>query len=98
MCAPFRVAAVCRKAGEPLVMEEVMVAPPFAGEVRIRIICTSLCYSDITFWKLKVRFTFAFLPSGCKMKKILMFACLVLDCYWVLLAGPASMLSENTGA
>ncbi|RVX16063.1 Alcohol dehydrogenase-like 7 [Vitis vinifera] len=48
-------AAVCWKAGEPLVMEEVMVAPPLAGEVRIRIICTSLCYSDITFWKLKVR-------------------------------------------
>ena len=52
------VAAVCWKAGEPLVMEEGMVAPPLAGEVRIRIICTSLCYSDITFWKLKVRFTF----------------------------------------
>ena len=50
------VAAVCWKAGEPLVMEEVMVAPPLAGEVRIRIICTSLCHSDITFWKLKVRF------------------------------------------
>lgn len=46
-------AAVCRKAGEPLVMEEVMVAPPEAHEVRIRIICTSLCHSDITFWKLK---------------------------------------------
>lgn len=51
-------AAVCWKAGEPLVMEEVMVAPPLAGEVRIRIICTSLCYSDITFWKLKD-------PPGC---------------------------------
>ncbi|KAL6317886.1 hypothetical protein AAG906_030640 [Vitis piasezkii] len=46
-------AAVSRKAGEPLVMEEVMVAPPMAGEVRIRIICTSLCHSDLTFWKLK---------------------------------------------
>ena len=51
------VAAVSRKAGEPLVMEEVMVAPPMAGEVRIRIICTSLCHSDLTFWKLKVVFS-----------------------------------------
>ncbi|CAK9180363.1 unnamed protein product [Ilex paraguariensis] len=46
-------AAVCRKAGEPLVIEEVIVAPPKAFEVRIRIICTSLCHSDITFWKMK---------------------------------------------
>ncbi|KAK4429465.1 Alcohol dehydrogenase-like 7 [Sesamum alatum] len=46
-------AAIARKAGEPLVIEEVMVAPPETGEVRIKIICTSLCYSDITFLKLK---------------------------------------------
>ena len=48
------VAAVSRKPGEPLVIEEVVVAPPMPHEVRIRIICTSLCHSDITFWKLKV--------------------------------------------
>lgn len=47
-------AAVCRKAGERLVIEEVMVAPPSPREVRIRIVCTSLCQSDITFWKLEV--------------------------------------------
>ncbi|XAR61572.1 Alcohol dehydrogenase [Bertholletia excelsa] len=46
-------AAVARKAGEPLVIEEVIIAPPKPHEVRIRIICTSLCHSDITFWKLK---------------------------------------------
>ncbi|XP_063944939.1 alcohol dehydrogenase-like 7 [Daucus carota subsp. sativus] len=46
-------AAVARKAGEPLSMEEVIVAPPESGEVRLRIICTSLCYSDVTFWKMK---------------------------------------------
>ncbi|GAV87145.1 ADH_zinc_N domain-containing protein/ADH_N domain-containing protein [Cephalotus follicularis] len=46
-------AAVSRKPGEPLVIEEIMVAPPNPQEVRIRIICTSLCYSDITFWKMK---------------------------------------------
>lgn len=47
-------AAVAREAGEPLVIEEVMVAPPNPHEVRIKIICTSLCYSDVTFWKLNV--------------------------------------------
>ncbi|XP_015884104.1 alcohol dehydrogenase-like 7 isoform X2 [Ziziphus jujuba] len=46
-------AAVCRKPGEALVIEEIMVAPPMPGEVRVRIICTSLCHSDITFWKMK---------------------------------------------
>ncbi|KAL0438332.1 UNVERIFIED_CONTAM: Alcohol dehydrogenase-like 7 [Sesamum latifolium] len=46
-------AAIARKAGDPLVIEEVIVAPPKAGEVRIKIICSSLCYSDITFLKLK---------------------------------------------
>lgn len=46
-------AAVSRKAGEPLVIEEIIVAPPKTHEVRIRVICTSLCYSDITFWRMK---------------------------------------------
>ncbi|KAL0360458.1 UNVERIFIED_CONTAM: Alcohol dehydrogenase-like 7 [Sesamum radiatum] len=46
-------AAIARKAGDPLVIEEVIVAPPKAGEVRIKIICSSLCHSDITFLKLK---------------------------------------------
>ncbi|XP_077214088.1 alcohol dehydrogenase-like 1 [Tasmannia lanceolata] len=45
-------AAVCRKAGEPLEIEEVEVAPPKGWEVRIKIVCTSLCHSDITFWKM----------------------------------------------
>ncbi|XAR61573.1 Alcohol dehydrogenase, partial [Bertholletia excelsa] len=46
-------AAVARKAGEPLVIEEVIVAPPRSHEVRIRIICSSLCHSDVTHWRLK---------------------------------------------
>ncbi|KAI9079526.1 hypothetical protein K1719_038498 [Acacia pycnantha] len=46
-------AAVCRDSGEPLVIEDVIVAPPMSGEARIRIICTSLCHSDLTFWKAK---------------------------------------------
>ncbi|KAG0545849.1 hypothetical protein BDA96_02G397600 [Sorghum bicolor] len=34
-------------------MEEVEVAPPRAHEVRVRIICTSLCHTDVTFWCMK---------------------------------------------
>ena len=33
-------------------MEEIQVDPPQAYEVRIKIICTSLCHTDVTFWKL----------------------------------------------
>ncbi|VAH43676.1 unnamed protein product [Triticum turgidum subsp. durum] len=46
-------AAVSKVAGQPLEMEEVEVAPPRAHEVRIRILCTSLCHTDVTFWRLK---------------------------------------------
>lgn len=46
-------AAVARKPAEPLVIEEVIVAPPKAHEVRLKIICTSLCFSDVSFWKMK---------------------------------------------
>ncbi|XP_074263871.1 alcohol dehydrogenase-like 7 [Silene latifolia] len=46
-------AAVAREAGKMLVIEEVVVAPPKAHEVRVKIICTSLCHTDITLWKLK---------------------------------------------
>ncbi|CAN6184800.1 unnamed protein product [Urochloa humidicola] len=46
-------AAVCRAAGEPLEMVEVEVAPPRAHEVRVKIVCTSLCHTDITFWRMK---------------------------------------------
>uniref|UniRef100_A0A0D9X1L9 Cinnamyl-alcohol dehydrogenase n=1 Tax=Leersia perrieri TaxID=77586 RepID=A0A0D9X1L9_9ORYZ len=46
-------AAVSRVAGQPLVMEEVEVAPPRDHEVRIKITCTSICHTDITFWRLE---------------------------------------------
>ncbi|KAI3816948.1 hypothetical protein L1987_10733 [Smallanthus sonchifolius] len=46
-------AAIARNPGEPLVIEEVMVAAPKSREVRIKIICTSLCPVDVTFWKSK---------------------------------------------
>lgn len=45
-------AAIARTAGEPLVIEEVEVAPPKAWEVRIKIVCASLCHSDVTLWKM----------------------------------------------
>jgi S-(hydroxymethyl)glutathione dehydrogenase/alcohol dehydrogenase len=48
------VAAVARKPGEALVIEEIIVAPPMSREVRIRILCTSLCHSDINVWKMQV--------------------------------------------
>ncbi|KAL4301359.1 alcohol dehydrogenase-like 2 [Arachis ipaensis] len=45
-------AAICRKAGEPLVIEEIEVDPPKAWEVRIKILLTSLCHTDVTIWKI----------------------------------------------
>ncbi|KAK8482880.1 hypothetical protein V6N12_005831, partial [Hibiscus sabdariffa] len=45
-------AAVCRNPGKPLVIEEIEVEPPHAWEIRIKILCTSLCHSDITFWEI----------------------------------------------
>ncbi|KHN26031.1 Alcohol dehydrogenase-like 7 [Glycine soja] len=47
-------AAICRKPGSPLSIEEIIVAPPMPHEARIRVICTSLCHSDVTFWKMEV--------------------------------------------
>ncbi|XP_027152053.1 alcohol dehydrogenase-like 7 isoform X2 [Coffea eugenioides] len=46
-------AAVARKAGEPLVIEEITVAPPKARELRVRVLCSALCFSDIHFWRLE---------------------------------------------
>ncbi|MGX9848882.1 S-(hydroxymethyl)glutathione dehydrogenase/class III alcohol dehydrogenase [Limimaricola litoreus] len=39
-------AAVAWAAGEPLSIEEIEVAPPKAGEVRVRIIATGVCHTD----------------------------------------------------
>lgn len=39
-------AAVAWQAGKPLSVEEVQVAPPKAGEVRIKIIATGVCHTD----------------------------------------------------
>ncbi|WVZ66727.1 hypothetical protein U9M48_015911 [Paspalum notatum var. saurae] len=48
-----RAAAVSKAPGQPLEMEEVEVAPPREHEVRVKIICTSLCHTDVTFWRMK---------------------------------------------
>ncbi|KAK3150715.1 hypothetical protein QOZ80_3AG0236750 [Eleusine coracana subsp. coracana] len=53
-------AAICRAAGEPLTIEEIVVDPPRAYEIRIKIICTSLCHTDIAFWGAKIKVTAAF--------------------------------------
>jgi Zn-dependent alcohol dehydrogenase len=51
-------AAVAWEAGKPLVIEEVEVAPPQAMEVRIKILYTALCHTDVYFWEAKVTINF----------------------------------------
>lgn len=42
-------AAVCRKFGAPLVIEEVTLDPPARGEVSVRVQACGVCHSDITY-------------------------------------------------
>ena len=42
------------EAGKPLSIEEVEVAPPQAMEVRVKILYTALCRTDVYFWEAKV--------------------------------------------
>ncbi|KAH9725035.1 Alcohol dehydrogenase-like 6 [Citrus sinensis] len=49
-------AAVAWGAGQPLVVEEVEVNPPQPEEIRIKVVCTSLCRSDITAWETQAIF------------------------------------------
>ncbi len=44
-------AAVCYEIGKPLVVEDVMLAEPGKGEVKIRVAVTAICHSDIHDWK-----------------------------------------------
>ena len=39
-------AAIAWAAGEPLTIEEIEVAPPKAGEVRIKVIASGVCHTD----------------------------------------------------
>ncbi|KAL9384333.1 hypothetical protein Peur_021343 [Populus x canadensis] len=43
-------AAVAWEANKPLVIEDVQVAPPQAGEVRVKILFTALCHTDAYTW------------------------------------------------
>jgi Zn-dependent alcohol dehydrogenase len=42
-------AAVCRAFGKPLTIEELELAPPGPGEVRVRIAACAICHSDIFY-------------------------------------------------
>ena len=42
-------AAVCREFGKPLVIEEVNLAKPQASELRVKILATAICHSDISY-------------------------------------------------
>nr|KJB16321.1 hypothetical protein B456_002G222900 [Gossypium raimondii] len=46
-------AAVAWEAGKPLSIEEVEVAPPQKHEVRIKILFTALCHTDVYYWECK---------------------------------------------
>ena len=53
-------AAVAWEAGKPLVIEEVEVAPPQKMEVRMKILYTALCHTDVYFWEAKVVLYFTY--------------------------------------
>ena len=40
-------AAICYKFGEPLVVEDIDIAPPGKGEIKVRLAATAICHSDI---------------------------------------------------
>lgn len=42
-------AAVCREFGKPLAIEDIEIAPPQAGEIKVRIAACAICHSDIIF-------------------------------------------------
>ena len=37
--------------GQPFVIEEIQVDPPQKMEVRVKILYTSICHTDLSFWK-----------------------------------------------
>ena len=42
-------AAVCRVFGQPLVIEDINIAPPRPGEVKVKVAACAICHSDIHF-------------------------------------------------
>ncbi|OMP09735.1 Alcohol dehydrogenase superfamily, zinc-type [Corchorus olitorius] len=49
-------AMVAWEAGKELVMEEVQVSPPQPHEIRVKVVSTSLCRSEITAWETQAIF------------------------------------------
>ncbi|PIA39952.1 hypothetical protein AQUCO_02600415v1 [Aquilegia coerulea] len=43
-------AAVCWGLGKPFTIEDIEVEPPMSSEVRIKMLCSSLCHTDILYW------------------------------------------------
>ncbi|XP_034902152.1 8-hydroxygeraniol oxidoreductase-like isoform X1 [Populus alba] len=44
-------AAVCCGVGEPLKVEEIQVEPPKFSEIRVKVLCASLCHTDALYGK-----------------------------------------------
>jgi Zn-dependent alcohol dehydrogenase len=42
-------AAVCREFGKPLVIEEIAIDPPMAGEIKVKMAACAVCHSDIHY-------------------------------------------------
>jgi len=40
-------AAVCYEPGKPLIIEDIDIDPPQSGEVKVRLVATAICHSDI---------------------------------------------------
>ena len=40
-------AAVCYELGKPLVIEEIDIDDPHDGEVKVRLVATAICHSDV---------------------------------------------------
>lgn len=53
-------AAVAYGPGQPLIVEEILVHPPKPMEVRIKILFTSICHSDLSAWKGEVQASLRF--------------------------------------
>lgn len=56
-------AAVAWGAAQPLVIEEVEVGPPQPFEIRVKVVSTSLCRSDISAWESQVSLSFSLFSS-----------------------------------
>jgi S-(hydroxymethyl)glutathione dehydrogenase/alcohol dehydrogenase len=50
-------AAVCYEFGKPLVVEEVNIDPPQVGEVKVKMVATAVCHSDIHYIRGELRGT-----------------------------------------